>query len=367
MKKRIVVTYPFSIIVFWREFMAKNYEEYMLFLDESCIGNFCAIGGVIIKRSECINLESKIKELKKILWEEDFFDKNQDNCILHATDLNALKINYNNKNYKVSSKPNLKEIKSENIISFYNKLTQFIRENNIIPIFSIIDETLFKSYYGFEGLKKLDLQLFCFENIMQTYTHFLEKSDGIGFVTYEAQNGDSNLDSSPDHKIINHFFEIKINNKGMWGFTSNMSKNRLRNINIIKKKENNNLLQLADLILFAYLKGLHQNKIFKDELTKEIHTKLYNGNLDPRILDIREYWGVRIFPNDISRLKKLEDQLKKLKNSLVNLKNSLKKEEKKNKKILGESKKLKEENKKVIEELERLKKENQALKEEKNN
>lgn len=321
--------------------MPTNYEEYLLFLDESSMNNFCAVGGIIVKKDDCINLENKIKGLKKILWGEEYFENNQENCILHATDLNGWKINCSNKKYRVGNKPYLKEIKSENIEKFYNKLAQFIRENNIIPIFSIVDENLLKAYYGIENLKKLDLQLFCFENIMQTYIHFLEKSNGIGFTIYEAQNGESNLESSPDHKIINNFFEIKINNKGVCIFPSKTTRNRLRYIDIIKKKDNNNLLQLADLILFAYLKWLTQNSSDNDQLAKEIYTKLYNGNQDPRILDIREFWGAKMFPYNISKIKDLAKEKQKLSNALHKIKNSLKKIERKNKTLIAENSRLK--------------------------
>lgn len=321
--------------------MPTNYEEYLLFLDESSMNNFCAVGGIIVKKDDCINLENKIKDLKKILWGEEYFENNQENCILHATDLNGWKINCSNKKYRVGNKPYLKEIKSENIEKFYNKLAQFIRENNIIPIFSIVDENLLKAYYGIENLKKLDLQLFCFENIMQTYIHFLEKSNGIGFTIYEAQNGESNLESSPDHKIINNFFEIKINNKGVCIFPSKTTRNRLRYIDIIKKKDNNNLLQLADLILFAYLKWLTQNSSDNDQLAKEIYTKLYNGNQDPRILDIREFWGAKMFPYNISKIKDLAKEKQKLSNALHKIKNSLKKIERKNKTLIAENSRLK--------------------------
>lgn len=284
-----------------------NHDEYILFIDESCMKDIHhAVGGVIIKKVDLEDLENKINNLKEALWGETFFHQNKNICILHATELNNFKKNLSNKKINKNTFGVLKGVCKENLKAFSNKLCQFVRENDITPIFAIVNEKKFREYYNYEdnkSIKRLDFQLFCFEKIVHSYIHFLEQNNGIGEVIYEAQLGNSNLDSSPDHKITNRFYEIRINNKGMNVFDSKITTNRLRNIKSVDKNSNNNFLQIADCLLFNFLVNIIKGNIFADELSRNIYKKIYNGNIDPAVLDIREFWGVSTFPYDIIEIR----------------------------------------------------------------
>lgn len=326
--------------------------EYTLFLDESYNDEteiFC-IAGCIIKNKDLEILNSKINDMKKMIWTEEEIEKL--NPVLHSTELNRVYKNRNNKEiskytrsaYNVFDKKNSEEI-SKIYHGIYAKLAALIKEQNITTLCCIIDKKKFKAYYSIPSKPRLldDWYDIAMQEILESYTHFLCKVNGVGSIIYEARNDNmTNSSSSLDNKMFHNFCKVKVNGKGVTYLTNRSIYEHIRFLHIASKKDNDSGLQLADFIAFNYVKWFQLNENDRTDFMKRIHLAAYNGNHDLLTEDLRACWGIRILPNDVLELKKLRAELKTLKKAFNNLKNEKNRSIRKLKKITDEKHDLEE-------------------------
>lgn len=294
--------------------------EYTLFLDESYNDQtdlFC-IAGCIIKNTDLPALDTEINEIKKLIWTQDEIENLVP--VLHSTELNIAYKNRNNPKifqytkdaYSVFNSKNSSDI-SLIYQGVYAKFSALIKNQNIITLCCIIDRKKFRSYYSLPSQPRLldDWYDIAMQEILESYTHFLCKVNGVGSVIYEARNDSStNRSNSLDNKMFHNFCKVKVNGKGVAYLTNRTIYERIRFLNIVTKKENHSGLQLADFIAFNYIKWFARNESDRTDFMKRIHLAAYNGNHDLSTEDLRECWGVRILPYDILKVQKLQAELK---------------------------------------------------------
>lgn len=332
--------------------------EYTLFLDESYNNDtelFC-IAGCIIKNSDIKNLDLKINEIKKVIWTDN--EITSLSPILHSTELNIVYKNRNNPKisnfttgaYTVFNTKNRDEITSI-YQTVYGKLSSLIKTQKITTLSCIIDRKKFKMYYSLPSQPRLldDWYDIAMQEILESYTHFLCKVDGVGSVIYEARDNIlTNNSTSLDNKMFHNFCKVKVNGKGVAYLTNRTIYDRIRFLNIVTKHENLAGLQLADFIAFNYIKWFNRTEETRTDFMKRIHLAAYNGNHDLSTEDLRECWGIRILPTDILKSQELHKELKTLKKAYANLKNEKNRINKQLKKITTEKHKLQEEYNKLL-------------------
>lgn len=310
-------------------------EEYVLYLDESehRKSKDFTIAGLSIKKSEVPSLETKLKEIKKLIWDETYIQLNSP--ILHATDLNNIYINRNKTNYHslISEPYNMLAQKTPIEIEktyqqVYGRLSNILRTSNI-TIFSCIIDTkrLYDLFYldeTHDGIHMIDdIYNIALQKVIENYTHYLSCSDGYGDVLYESRNTTGeNSSNSPDIKLINNFHQIHANNRGIIYTNNKIIQERNRLFQTPSKSSDIAGLQLADFIAYNILKFYHiKDSTQVTDFMKQLHRFSYNGgrSLDER--DQRGFWGMRILPS----YPQMFDLLKSNK-SLINANNNLKKE-----------------------------------------
>lgn len=342
-------------------------DEYTLYLDESESDDNFSIAGVIIKNDEFPILETSISEVKEMIWDSEFIKR--ENPTLHSTELsiiynnrkNPKKCRYTNGSYTVFNNKTDVEI-SDIYNKVYVKLTCIIKEQNITTIGCIINKRKFEEFYIING--KMDMidnwYDIAMQEIIEMYSHFLCSVNGIGSIACEARSavGD-NKKNAADVKMYNNFCKIKVNNKGISYIKCDTLDDRIRNLDIIGKKENNAGLQLADLVAFNFVKWSNSRDNNKTDFMKRIHRAAYNAGYDVTLKDMRSYWGIRMIPFDFTYIDSLINERKTIKRAYENLKRD-------RNNIAKKSKILKEEKQKLKDELKVLKDENIRLKEELN-
>lgn len=336
-------------------------EEYTLFLDESYNNTddlFC-IAGCIIKNTDIDAVSDKIEAIKEIIWTQE--EIKELSPILHSNELNIAYKNRNNRNISKYTKGAYTVFNNKNkdeIVSCYqNVYTQFsllMKNQEITTLCCIIDRKKFLSYYGIPGLVRLidDWYDIAMQEILEAYTHFLCKVNGIGSVIYEARtNSADTRSSSLDNKMFHNFCKVKVNGKGVQYLTNRTIYEHIRFFNMVTKKQNFAGLQLADFIAFNYIKWYKRKNNERTEFMKRIHRAAYNGNHDLEQIDLRACWGVRILPMNIEEQKQNKEELKKLRKGLKNLKNRNNKLKRKLNHIIDEKRQLQEEYDRLIAEI----------------
>lgn len=315
-------------------------EEYVLYLDESEFKNSktFAIAGIAVKKENINALENGMKEIKELIWDEEYVIKN--NPILHCTEFQKV---YNGRNYKNINgvKEEYKELiklPSDNIDKIYNqvygKMSATLKKANatvfscIIKMKQLID--LFSLDETHNGCHLIDDKYnIALQKIIENYTHYLSVNDGCGDVVYESRNNvGENSPNSPDIKLINDYHKIQANNKGIVYTKDTEIQTRNRTITTYLKNENIAGLQIADFVAYNIIKL--ENCNVDNQITdfmKLIHRLSYNGGQNISEKDQRSFWGMRVLPSYL-KMDKLETSNKSLKNAYNNLKkerNSLKK------------------------------------------
>ena len=327
--------------------------EYTLFLDESYDDDtevFC-IAGCIVKNSDLKKLEDSIRNIKTLIWTEDEIETM---CpVLHSTDLNYVYKNRKNDSirtyklgaYNVLAQKDHLEIKGI-YDKVYDKLSVLMKTQDIVTLCCIIDRKKFKTYYSVPTQPRLldDWYDIAMQEIIESFTHYLCAVNGIGSVMYEARNNaNANQSSSPDNKMFHNFCKIKVNGKGISYITNRTIYDRIRFLDIVTKKEDQVGLQLADFIAFNYIKWFQRQEKDRTDFMKKIHAASYNGNYALEDYDFRACWGTRILPNDVLRVKRLEDEIKTLKKAYDNLKRDRNKKNRQLEKVKMEKKKVQKE------------------------
>ena len=269
------------------------------------------------------NLDTEIDNIKSVILTPT--ELQSLSPILHSTELNIAYKNRNNPQISHFTKGAYTVFNSKNSTDIsiiyqnvYAKLSTLIKNQNLTTLCCIIDRRKFKSYYALPSQPRLldDWYDIAMQEILESYTHFLYKVNGVGSVIYEARNDSSNnRSSSLDNKMFHNFCKVKVNGKGVAYLTNRTIYERIRFLNIVTKKENHAGLQLADFIAFNYIKWYTRNENDRIDFMKRIHLAAYNGNHDLSTEDLRACWGIRILPNDVLKIQSVQSALKPHKKS----------------------------------------------------
>lgn len=308
-------------------------EEYILYLDESELsdsGTF-AIAGFAIKKDNIELLEEKIRDVKKLIWNESYILTN--NPILHCTEFRNVFENRNlqaARSIKGEYKKFLKRTPDdiEKIYyQVYGRLSSILKETDA-TVFSCIIKTdeLANLFFFKNELRKNklidDKYHIALQKIIENFTHYLSINDGYGDVVYESRNTvGENSAKSPDVKMINAYHKIQANSKGITYTNFEEIQNRNRTITVHSKNENVAGLQLADFIAYNIIKFESCKKV-KEQVTdfmKQIHKLSYNGGYLIEERDLRSFWGMQVIP-EYTRMDELLKENKTLINALKNIK-----------------------------------------------
>lgn len=318
-------------------------ESYKLFLDESenKEKNILVVAGVAIECSKENDLEQKIYEAKRVLWDDVYIQENE--TVLHCTELSVIKNNKNNSklsnyikrdSYRFFENLESKEIKIkiENVVE---KVTIAIDTLDITILGCVIDLNKYDEYYSNERDDIYDIAI---ENILENYVHFLKTKNAVGDIFYESRDV-NNTRSSADVRMYQNYCSVIANNKGILSVGSSEIKNRLRNFVTVSKTSENSGIEMADFIAFYLSKSLFIDEYQKPQIIKSIEKKLYNGLFDVTKRDLRAYYGLRKVPFDVELLINQDIQIKKLKSALKNKKNDVNKLDRKVKQVIEEKRK----------------------------
>ena len=328
-------------------------DKYTLFLDESSDKSkgLTLVSGFAIPNAQLELFEKSILDIKKLFWEEEYINNNS--TVLHCTELSLIYNNRrNNELYKYIKRKEYRIFKSmdharikELYNSMYIKLCEIMKIYDITVFGCLIDEKRFEYLFD-ESSKRIleDPYNIAFQVIIENFTHFLNKNNGVGYIMYEARNAESNVHkNSLDVQMYDNFCKIKSTSKGIPYANSNSITNRIRYFDIVRKTEEKAGVEFADFIAFNLFKSFSiGDNNDKSEFIKKIEKNVYNGTYLERDKDLKNFYGVRKIPEDYETVNKLNKELNKLRNAY--------------KKIKKENEKLKEKNEVLKKEKDDLKK-----------
>lgn len=328
-------------------------DKYTLFLDESSDKSkgLTLVSGFAIPNAQLELFEKSILDIKKLFWEEEYINNNS--TVLHCTELSLIYNNRrNNELYKYIKRKEYRIFKSmdharikELYNSMYIKLCEIMKIYDITVFGCLIDEKRFEYLFD-ESSKRIleDPYNIAFQVIIENFTHFLNKNNGVGYIMYEARNAESNVHkNSLDMQMYDNFCKIKSTSKGIPYANSNSITNRIRYFDIVRKTEEKAGVEFADFIAFNLFKSFSiGDNNDKSEFIKKIEKNVYNGTYLERDKDLKNFYGVRKIPEDYETVNKLNKELNKLRNAY--------------KKIKKENEKLKEKNEVLKKEKDDLKK-----------
>lgn len=328
-------------------------DKYTLFLDESSDKSkgLTLVSGFAIPNAQLELFEKSILDIKKLFWEEEYINNNS--TVLHCMELSLIYNNRrNNELYKYIKRKEYRIFKSmdharikELYNSMYIKLCEIMKIYDITVFGCLIDEKRFEYLFD-ESSKRIleDPYNIAFQVIIENFTHFLNKNNGVGYIMYEARNAESNVHkNSLDMQMYDNFCKIKSTSKGIPYANSNSITNRIRYFDIVRKTEEKAGVEFADFIAFNLFKSFSiGDNNDKSEFIKKIEKNVYNGTYLERDKDLKNFYGVRKIPEDYETVNKLNKELNKLRNAY--------------KKIKKENEKLKEKNEVLKKEKDDLKK-----------
>ena len=306
-------------------------DKYTLFLDESSDKDkgYVLVSGFAIPNSEIELFEKSILEIKKLFWNEEYISNKS--TILHCTELSLIYNNRRNpqlykyikrKEYNIFKKMEHTEIKGA-YDNMYVKFCEILKTFNITVFGCFIDEKKF-DYLFDEGSKKIleDPYNIAIQVIIENFTHFLNKKNGVGYVVYESRNSETNVDrDSMDMRMYDNFCKIKSVSKGIPYINLDALTNRIRYFDIVRKKEENAGVEFADFIAYNLFKSLSiGDERNKSEFIKKIEKCLYNGAYLENDRDLRKFYGIRYIPEDFETVNSLKSELAKIRNSYKKIK-----------------------------------------------
>lgn len=336
-------------------------EKYTLFLDESSDKEkgLVLVSGFAIPNSQLELFNDSMLEIKKLIWDEEYINNNP--TVLHCTELsiiynnrsNPLLYQYTNRQeYRIFKKMNPNEIK-EIYKSIYIKMCEIMRKFDITVFGCLIDEQKMRYLFDDNSRRILeDPYNIAIQVIIENYTHFLNKKNGVGYIVYESRNTETEVRRySLDMRMYDNFCKIKSVSKGLPYINTNSITNRIRYFNIIRKTEENAGIELADFISFHLFKSFSiHNEADKSEFIKKIEKCLYNGGFLESDKNLKDFFGVRHIPEDFEAIHNLEQEVHRLKNAYKKLKREKEKLLEKNKILKQEKEELKEKIKKNTDE-----------------
>lgn len=317
--------------------------EYTLFLDESTSEdkNFICVGGFAVKNDDIPLLREKMNKIRQVIWSNEYIEQN--NPILHSTELNVLFKNRNNEylssyvkkdEYRIFVSKSSEEIK--NIYdTIYHELCLILKTLDITIFSCVINKENYEYLYNQKHTD--DYYHICLETIVENYIHFLDDRNGVGSIIYEARNNPCRNDAnSPDVKMYNNFCAIKLENKGIINLTQKSTLFRLRTFDYQRKAGENLCLAFADFVIYNISKMQHIEFRNRSEFMNKLYNNAYNGSNNIKEKDLRDYFGIRVLPIDVRLVRDLKVQNKTMKKRIKNQNNENHKLIKKNHKLLEE-------------------------------
>lgn len=307
-------------------------DEYTLYLDESKNSEktLFIIGGIIIKNSDIVKLDSAINDVKKCIWDEEYINNNHP--VLHCVELSTIKNSRNNNRFMstyINLHPTLSILgqKSSSEIkniydNVYNICCRSLKTIKCVTIGCLVDIDKFKYIYGNSIYPKEDI-LFevALQEIIENYSHFLLSNKSVGNIVYESRNDEFALtEKSPDFKMYNNFCKIKACNKGVSFIDQEIIAKTIRYLYMYDKKEDVPGLQFADFVAYNILQSITRTSKQYTEFMKKISDRLYNGGHELNDKDLRDYFGLKKLPYDFQKIHLLEDENTTIKKSHDNIK-----------------------------------------------
>lgn len=306
-------------------------DKYTLFLDE-CNDKekgYILVSGFAIPNNQLELFGQKIKEIKEIFWSKEYIDSHQ--TVLHCTELSVIHNNRKNRElYKYITRDEynfFRRLSSSEIKDLYNRLyikLSEVMKNFDITIFGCLIDKNRLDYIFDETSRKIleDPYNIAIQVIIENFTHFLNKRNGVGYIIYEARNAETNVSrNSLDMNMYDNFCKIKVVSKGLPYVNTNAITNRIRYFNIIRKTEENPGIEYADFITYNLFKSFFINdENDKSEFIKKVEKNIYKGELSEGEKDLSNFFGVRHIPEDFCAVDDLSKQLDKLKRAHKKLK-----------------------------------------------
>lgn len=378
-------------------------EEYTLYLDESRIlsSGIFAMAGIIIRKNDAAWLGAQVREIKRLIWEDEYIRKK--NPSLHCTEINNVYARRKkeskvlSKHYEELGKKPAREME-EIYQQIYEKLSAVLADEKVSTLSCIIHEKKLKELFYLDALNNGNYLIddsyhIALQKVIESYTHFLCKVDGVGDIVYESRNTKGeNSYKSPDIRMIHNFHQINANNRGIAYTNDEIIQERNRNIKLMGKELASAGLQVADFVAYHAAKraGL-KSEAQRTRFMEQIYEAAYNGGHTLAETDNRAFWGMMVLPplvgvDGVSAANKtLKEEKEALKEESVSLKREITKLQQEHNRIIKQMqkdsnklqqesdraiKRLNQENNKFRQEtaqqLKQLKKENNVLKQESN-
>ena len=243
--------------------------DYTLYMDESETftknnDKFFVMSGVIIKNNDYLQIENKLKQVKKTIWKND---PNCENYILHEKDISAIsKHSKSNKSGTINPCYNIFK-DNKNVTLLYNELSKLFKENNLVIIGVCLDKSQLYSCYQESKLNNqftISIQL-----LIEHYCQFLIMNNATGDICYEAMQPEQNA------QIQQRIYELKA--LGTLYYSSKTIQEHLNQIKFVSKKENYAGLQLADFVPNTLARYVAKLAPKNRDFAKNIRKKLYDG------------------------------------------------------------------------------------------
>lgn len=233
-------------------------KEYILFLDESKNtppSEHFALGGCIIEKNtyeqEIIPYVNQIKR--------DVFGSEL--IILHETDIRKVK----KEEYKLIRNKEKREM-------FWDRMKNLFEGYDITVLCSVIDPKEYKNLYNSNYLN--DVYFITLQILLENFSHFLEKNNGIGSVIIESSN------TKADNRLAEKFNILK--KHGTLFMSKHALQNKIGTISFLPKSSNSIGLQIADFVPNVMKKHLNKEKQLKPSIADSIYKNVYDGEIQKK-------------------------------------------------------------------------------------
>ena len=225
-------------------------NEYILFLDETDTNDtneFFCLAGFIISRQEYE--EVLIPEINRIKTELLNFP----HIVFHYKDMRKQA-----GEYKFLDNKELRE-------SFWTELCAILQKLNVVTIGAYIDAVQYRKNYAEVGLSEYNV---LFNEIINSFVHFLVINNGVGTIMLESRESKQNQSTQRLYAgMTQHGTNI---------YNASTIRNRISTLNFNIKKDNSIGLQIADMIPLVFVRNLHK-KTNPYTLYNTLSSKLYKG------------------------------------------------------------------------------------------
>ena len=225
-------------------------NEYILFLDETDTnsGNkfFCLAGFIISRREYEDVLIPEINKLKSDVL-------NSPHIVFHYKDMRQ-----NVGEYTSLSDSELRK-------TFWTELCIILKKLNIVTVGAYIDAVKYRKHYSKIGLSEYNV---LFNEVINSYIHFLVENNGTGTIMLESRDPSQNQSTQDLYTgMVQH---------GTNMYLASTVHKRISTLNFNIKKDNSIGLQVADMIPLVFIRQIHKREN-PYTLYNTLSSKLYKG------------------------------------------------------------------------------------------